>query len=477
MAAKALDAVISLLDANLTLTWTGPGCQEILTQTAALFTQLAVFDGLSNQMRDASNFTNVIYPLSNRSFGIAAFYAHKAYGERLFLTNAHSWKLANNQVLGNEFSATQNLISPGSCTEKFKDDSLKPGALFDGYLSKQNPDEPSCDGYTNGLWLKLSALLYELTSDRMLWEAAEASATFIKKHMIRGRVLYVRWPQNCTNELVGSPDSDGSNSSLFIEGLAIQSSKWKNVSDSKEQLEGVEFNTRQGQIKDDGTVDNELDTIPGKSIYSLFSVYQYLPSSSDMKLYLEGFISVQLSACYMLVAGIGLPEVSSTDVTSSSLPGMPSHIERNAKVPVGGIAGGAVGGVALVAIITGTCIVCMRRKRQTQAFASAPFTLQVQDTHPVSYDETAPTHWHVKSRVTDRRNGNEAMASGNGLNAISSSAQPALTLAQQGEPAQSESDIGEPERHVDSGWRPHGRVEGLPPAYLDATRSIRSSSR
>ncbi|EEB92674.1 hypothetical protein MPER_08783 [Moniliophthora perniciosa FA553] len=132
----------------------------------------------------------------------------------------------------------------------------------------------------------------------------------------------------------------------------------------------------------------------------------------------------RFSDYYILLAGIGLPEVSST-------------YERDAKVPAGGIAGGAVGGIISVIVVLGICVVCMRRKRQSQAFGGTPFMLQVEDVQPVPYDGTAPTHWHIKSRITERRNGNEADASAGGANATPSSGQTALTLTRQAEPARS----------------------------------------
>ncbi|KAK7031081.1 hypothetical protein VNI00_013685 [Paramarasmius palmivorus] len=362
---------------------------------------------------------------------------------------------------------------------------------------------------------RVSASLADSIKDTTHVQAAEESFNFIKDGLLWENLMVpVNWSKPCDGAEVGFQDPK--TTGIVIEAVSVLAKTAENATIEEQLIRNLTLASITGTndqlegpwVSDSGVIGAAIsvfscstrthtdtdDETPGEFVYSLLSAYQHLRLSTlrDVHTYLEKFISVQynailtqarlpnsnmygkwtgppatsfelqhqLSACYGLIAAIGLPEIPGLDTTTtSSLVSEPTNTDASDTphgVNTGGIVGGVIGALgALVLLAVG--LICWRRRRRTvvpQEASTAPFMLDAADVEPKSGGSKGRA---VASSLHNPR--------------VASLQEPSYREEHEPEPEllgvqHAVDDIGEEERHQDSGWRPGRR--GLPPTYEDA---------
>ncbi|KAK0482975.1 hypothetical protein EDD18DRAFT_1294026 [Armillaria luteobubalina] len=208
---------------------------------ARLYGQMAEFDRLTNQTRYKQSLKQcfalevAVSPLFMSSlqnyelnYGYAAARAYAAYQDLYFLDLAvTAWTTAKQATISKEQAAS------GSVDGKQFNLSLScQGATLAGgtYLSTSFND-PKLSGMESGLFLVLSGLLAEATSNQTYLDSAIESANFIQSHLLDPSSIVLDSVSSKSNESC-SMDSTVFlyNSGIFIEGLAILAFITRNTS-------------------------------------------------------------------------------------------------------------------------------------------------------------------------------------------------------------------------------------------------------
>ncbi|KAK7045840.1 hypothetical protein VNI00_007254 [Paramarasmius palmivorus] len=407
IAASALDLAIVSLGPDLTyLNTESPDAG--LRGTARLHMQLAAFDSASNTTRyqyrvqqfysqrgdgtanlsdpSAVGPAGLLYFLL---YGYGACRAYMTYKNPAFLLTAESvWSRLNNQTVTDNLNCdTQHFAYNGGLIGT----STENGTLF--------------RGYENGLYLILSGLLSDITSNATYWSAAQSTEDFIQRNMYPHPgtvepIIISNCSKRFKDELLSTEDT-----AIVIQGLSIFESIQRKRGDSgsddtaKQLRQAVSAaTTRVGSwIQEDGV----MKPSAGYTAHALGYTYEHTPDT-EMKSYIQSFLSVQYnsildqartpggneygdwigppasffdsskqtSACQALIAAISLPEQSNVTNSTSDTPG------KSRRFNVGAIAGGVVAGVVLLVVILAIVVMLIRRRKRRfeESGISRPFT-------------------------------------------------------------------------------------------------------
>ncbi|ESK95306.1 glycoside hydrolase family 76 protein [Moniliophthora roreri MCA 2997] len=410
IANAALNVAINKLEQDLTYC-AAEGGGYGLKGAARLHMQLSVLDDMANtttyqdQVRKyfelrgdgSGNLTapeQVLYLISCR--------AYMTYGDDYLLRIAENiWARANNETITNTTSLPLNICD------------AQRSRLMGGIFSLGSEQPITFLGNDNGLFFVISALLAELTSNSTYLDAALRTASFIRTNMHRtpGIVQGVVVKDNCSNaqfsdNLPRGQDETG----MMIQGLVVLDSIQRHTNSSIMDEIRQAVSASGAQIGPASWLRQDEVMLPnaGYLAHALGFVYERIPSNmTELKSYLQSFIGVQFnaildqatsfehenlygnwigppstvfhssnqtSACQGLIAAISIPQA--TVENAAPFPKVPGS--KASSTPVGAIAGGVVGGVAIVAI-AGICIFYYRRRQRRSedgGTATTPFTTQ-----------------------------------------------------------------------------------------------------
>ncbi|KAJ7211434.1 hypothetical protein C8J57DRAFT_1733343 [Mycena rebaudengoi] len=393
------------------LTSAGQFSGEGFQVAGRLYEQMAEFDLMTNQtqyrdiLEEKLRLTLGAHAgfSADVAYGHASIKAYAAYKTKTFLDFAvQSW------TYNRQYTLSQSDISSGKTSVKaFPLSTICEQATMVGGTFWSTADRNNSDivGLTTGSFLILSALLAEATSDPVYLQAATESADFIQAHLINDAKIVsdtvaVAKDRNCINvDLRASY-----NSGLAIQGLAVLTSITNSAS-TRVLLNdilsaAVTFNGWQaydGIINDFGGV---------RMVDGLRAAYTRNVAKPEFREDIKAYLGVQYNAVLdlstksgsniysrawlgppattftgagqtdglsALLAVIPLePDPSSTGQSSGS----PSQTGDNTspppppspskKAPVGAIAGGVVGGIALLAAALLSLWALRRRRRNAQ---------------------------------------------------------------------------------------------------------------
>ncbi|KAJ7264366.1 hypothetical protein C8J57DRAFT_1718745 [Mycena rebaudengoi] len=378
------------------LTSAGQFAGEPFQIAGRLYEQMAEFDLMTNQTRyrdfleeklrltlgSHAGFTADTYDAM--AYGHASIKAYAAYKTKPFLDFAvQSW------MLNRQYTLSQSDISSGQSPVK-------------AFPLSKVCEEATMAGValTTGSFLILSALLAEATSDAMYLQAATESADFIQDHLINNAkivsdTVVAAKDQNCAHSDLRA----SYNSGLAIQGLAVLTSITNSAS-TRVLLNdivsaAVTFNGWQsydGIIHDIGGV---------RMVDGLIAAYTRNVTNPEFREDIKAYLGVQYNAVLDLStqsgsniysrAWLGPPATTfsgqgQTDGLAALLAviplepdpsqssGSPSPTGDNKsplpppskKAPVGAIAGGVVGGIALLAAVLLSIWALRRRRQNTQ---------------------------------------------------------------------------------------------------------------
>ncbi|KAK7027457.1 hypothetical protein VNI00_015202 [Paramarasmius palmivorus] len=453
LASEALDTTAKMLDSNLIL---ADSSSTPLSNTARLFTQLAVFDEITMQ----SDFKKIV----QRYFDIRG---DCGSGNLTMQT-----KLYN--TVANELPASYK-ISP------MADISF----VFD-----------CSDNLTSGFDLVLIAL-QNLSMDYALVETFDEMYQVTLRpdwRCMADEMEAVIKRFNSSSYRISCPDKPGDAAIEYLNGItgggpSIFLDSKTSLSQGMNSFDEVIIRESAFQAVSALELWNvfeptERDAGPGEFLFSLSRASQRLGSLAEIQAYLHAYISDQyntlldnitsadpsyndwnktesthmdmwkrLSISYTLLAGIGMPEII-------------SKTRGESEVPVGRIAGGTIGGVVIIcASASFTIVVDVETNSSNLRITPFPNHKQLVTTN------NAPRDWQIKDRSGLNRTG----AEGDGSEALDAAPRPGsqrypspATFAPVQEPAPEEANRPDGERDQDSGWRPSGAHRLLPPAYEDA---------
>ncbi|KAJ7238622.1 hypothetical protein C8J57DRAFT_1478583 [Mycena rebaudengoi] len=370
-----------------------------------LYEQMAEFDLMTNQTRYRDILEEKLRLTlgahagfsDDMAYGHASIKAYAAYKTKTFLDFAvQSW------TYNRQYTLSQSDISSGKTSVKafplstVCDQATTVGGTFWSTVDRNNSD---IVGLTTGSFLILSSLLAEATSDPMYLQAATESADFIQAHLINDAkivsdTLATAKDRNCFHvDLRASY-----NSGLAIQGLAVLTSITNNASTrvllndilsaavtfngwqaydgivhdkgGARMVDGLRAaytrNVAKPEFRDDikaylGVQYNAVLDLSTKSGSNIYSIDWLGPPATTFT------AAGQTDGLSTLLAVIPLePDPSSTGQSSGS----PSQTGDNKsppskKAPVGAIAGGVIGGVAILAAVLLSLWVLRRRRRNT----------------------------------------------------------------------------------------------------------------
>ncbi|KAF7332885.1 Glycoside hydrolase family 76 protein [Mycena venus] len=323
--------------------------------------------------------------------------------------------------------------------------------MVGGTFQGNPPGDPTVEGLSTGLFLVLSALLAETTSDPVYLQAASDSADFIHSHLYDNRnIVQSSISANDTSGcgIVGNgvPDDSG----VMIEGLSILSSITKNISTQNlfsdlllavifnRIWQGdngiVSYNTSAGTFGSlyllqglgsaytrGESINSMLRQQVGEYITVQFNAVTGLATFSGTDIYGQSWIGPpdasfsgthQVFALGALISAIGLEnEFPPSSTPSSSL--SPSSTTPSSSLspsqspiplPIGksthtaAIAGGSVGGIIFLALILAT--LWLLRRQRSPAHNGSLTPSAVPEPFLVSHTATS----HPREKYSDRRN-------------------------------------------------------------------------
>ncbi|PBK86047.1 hypothetical protein ARMGADRAFT_1169272 [Armillaria gallica] len=315
--------------------------------------------------------------MSHRNYGYAAARAYTAYQDPNFLALAvTSWTSARQYTISGEQAASGTMDGKPFNLSR----SCQGATLAGGTYQSTDPDGPHLDSLASGLFLVVSALLTEATSNRTYLDAAIGSANFIQSHLLAAYSY---------------------NSGIFIEGLVILADIMRNTS-TEALLPSTVVATATNTLWQglDGIIAT-TDFGGHHIIRALAVLYEHNTTYSGRREYIKKYIGVQYNAVIekatsggsniyglpwtgpprtsfssfnqtvavtALLSVIQLEEdepssKSSDNPTSSRTPTatMTTPPLPPKKNGTGAIVGGVVGGLAILAV-TIVCVLLYRRR-------------------------------------------------------------------------------------------------------------------
>ncbi|PBK61086.1 hypothetical protein ARMSODRAFT_1025986 [Armillaria solidipes] len=265
---------------------------------ARLYGQMAEFDRLTNKTRYKQSLKQCFVleeaPNYELNYGYAAARAYAAYQDPDFLGLAvTAWTTAKQATISKEQAASGNVDG-----KQFNLSLSCQGAtLAGGTYWSTSFNDPNLSGMESGLFLVLSALLAEATSNQTYLDAAIESANFIQSHLFDPSNIVLNSVSSKSNESCSVNSTVFSyNSGIFIEGLAILASITRNTS-----TEALLRSTVVAATTD--TLWQDLDGIIGTTdigghhiVQALAALYERNTASSDLREYIKEYIGVQYNA-------------------------------------------------------------------------------------------------------------------------------------------------------------------------------------
>ncbi|KAJ7282665.1 hypothetical protein C8J57DRAFT_1710755 [Mycena rebaudengoi] len=392
------------------LTSAGQIAGEFFQIPGRLYEQMAEFDLMTNQIlyRDIleKNLGQTLGAHANFSapvaYGHASIKAYAAYKTKTFLDFAvQSW------TYNRQYTLSQSDISSGQTSFKaFPLSTVCEQATIVGGTFWSTADQNNSDirALATGSFLILSALLAEATLDPVYLQAATESADFIQAHLINDAKIVSDTFAAAKDRNCFSDSSRASyNSGLVIEGLAVLTSITNNES-TRVLLNdilsaAVTFNGWQAY---DGIIH---DTGGARMVDGLRAAYTRNVAKPEFREDIKAYLGVQYNAVLDFStqsgsniyssAWLGPPATTftgagQTDGLSALLAVIPLELDPSSagqsssspsqtgdnkspppppspskKAPIGAIAGGAVGGVALLASVFLSLWALRRRRRNT----------------------------------------------------------------------------------------------------------------
>ncbi|VDB96623.1 unnamed protein product [Peniophora sp. CBMAI 1063] len=337
------------------------------------------------------------YGASNKNtlyWGLAASYAYKAYANASSLDlAASSWNFVHADLVTPAMAQSGSLPRAASLHSSCATDLA--GGLFTQHA---NQSDSTLSAEANGLFMSLSAYLYNATHNETYLDAAELSAVFIQTHLYTdGAVVGAFDALNCTSE--GTPLSRPWFTGLYVEGLAVLASTTGN--DTWHQAlensvpSAVTHNT---WYRADGVLQvepNPSDLTDSSNMLKCVLLRGVLTAwalnlGTPMASLIETFITIQFNAVTTLARLPGASQYSSSWVgpatssfdtlgtiaamdvltagfatTSNDTQTADSEPQPSRRVNIAAIAGGVVGGV-VGSLVLGASLwfSCRRRSRR-----------------------------------------------------------------------------------------------------------------
>ncbi|KAJ7577933.1 hypothetical protein C8J56DRAFT_970024 [Mycena floridula] len=405
LAQAAIEKSISMLDQS-----TGQIIGGAFDITATLYSQMATFDGLTNQtiyrgqLKTLFNSVDTLLPNFSDSqvyrallYGYAAATAYAVYKDPAFLEWAQqSWQFGlNYTVLQHQLDGSQK--SPRNITLMATCAGI---TMAGGSFANTDLNDPGINVLSTGFAFINSALLAESTSNATYLTAAQTAATFIHSHLLNVQNIVLDSISAQQSDKCGITNSNlfGYNQGLLVEGLAILSSLNASDVDTQNLLYSVippavtypDWHTDEGIVALFGSKLGDDRMIRGP-----IAAYIRNPANKDLRSYLRDYIGVQYNALLdlattgndiykdswlgpppteyspggqsnaisVLLAGISLQNDTSPSRTSGDTPSSPPTPVRH-KSLAGPIGGSIVGALVLVAVILGVIFFLRRRKRR-----------------------------------------------------------------------------------------------------------------
>ncbi|PBK86042.1 hypothetical protein ARMGADRAFT_1169270 [Armillaria gallica] len=406
IASVALDKAVSMLLPN------GQFNDSAYDTPGRLYGQMAEFDRLTNQTKykqtlqqcftlaESIDLASLNYGLN---YGYAAARAYTAYQDPNFLALAvTSWTSARQYTISGEQAASGTMDGKPFNLSL----SCQGATLAGGTYRSTDSDGPHLDSLASGLFLVVSALLAEATSNRTYLDAAIESANFIQSHLLDPSNIVLDSVFLYSNKSCSVDSAVYSyNSGIFIEGLVILADIMHNTSTEallRSTIVAVATNTLWQGL--DGII--AITDFGGHHIVRALTVlYERNTTHSDFREYIKKYIGVQYNAVIehatsggsniyglpwtgpprtsfssfnqtvavtALLSAIQLeddePSSKSSDNPTSSR--TPTATMTTPPLPpkkngTGAIVGGVVGGLVILAVTIVCVFLCRRRHRQS----------------------------------------------------------------------------------------------------------------
>ncbi|KAJ6489088.1 hypothetical protein C8R45DRAFT_1143600 [Mycena sanguinolenta] len=390
--------------------------------TGLLFSQLADFDRITNQTMYHNKVTQLFATAAGvggrtnfsaeLSYGYGGARAYTAYKDQNLLDYAtQAWWFGRTYTLTAAQAASG--VSP------VKSFAIQPNcqgiSMEGGTFWNNDTAESTITVIATGYFLATSALLAEVTSNDVFLQAAIDSMTFIHSHLlsvlnIAQDSMSAAASDSCKINNLIEPISSG----IMIEGLAVLYSLSKNetiqtlLDDivtatipnpawSNTQADGIIAYPQNGAIRGDlelvrglvaayvrNATSPQLHYDLGKYLAVQYNAVLDLATANGSNVYgyewvgppSSAFSAVnQTGALSILVGAISLQNDTDPSGASGSTDGStpggptpsgPSSLPNRTKTPIGAIAGGVAGGVALLAL---AAVFVLRRRRRAQRTA------------------------------------------------------------------------------------------------------------
>ncbi|KAJ7277259.1 hypothetical protein C8J57DRAFT_1504084 [Mycena rebaudengoi] len=229
-----------------------------------------------------------------KDYGRAAAKAYSAYGTQIFLEYAiQAW------WYGRKYTLTPDNVNSGKTNVKnYPITKICDGVTMAGGIFWSNDtSDPDVSALPTGIFLVLSVLLAEATSDPMYLQAASDAADFIDAHLYTSSHLVqdtisARQNDSCKVETYTDPAYSG----IFIEGLSILFSITKKASIQlllNDLITVIPHTTWQ---QEDGILDNDHDFVPGELVKGLAVAYVRNVTNPQLRDWIKGYIGVQFNA-------------------------------------------------------------------------------------------------------------------------------------------------------------------------------------
>ncbi|ESK87723.1 glycoside hydrolase family 76 protein [Moniliophthora roreri MCA 2997] len=306
IAAAALDKAVSMLNPRGQFDGTMGGNYGF---TGIMLSQMAMFDRTTNQTkyRDKlkelfpkaqevnKGFLDLFLTIPCGAYAYAGAQAYVAYKDDTFLRFAETaW------ASGRAYTLSDADVTAGKIATKnfeINTECLGGSSLAGGTFWRVSEDSPMLLGLATGSFLATSALLAEATGNQTYLDAATQSADFFRAHLYdKNNIImdYISAGRNDSCPITKGSD-DSWNTGHLIEGLAILASITKRP-DTEQLLRrtiyaAVNNPNRQGPS---GVI--KFQYADTTLIRGLSALYDRDPTPSDLRTYIQQYLSVQYNA-------------------------------------------------------------------------------------------------------------------------------------------------------------------------------------
>nr|GAT51342.1 glycoside hydrolase family 76 protein [Mycena chlorophos] len=381
---------------------------------ATLFSQMAEFDLATNQTVYEADLINLwataevtvngpdlgrVNFTGTYEYGHAAAMAYKTYKNPIFLSYAEAawWAATAYTISTSQIENAATSVKAYTLSQECTGITMAGGTFY----SKSTTDG-TIDTIATGGYLGLSALLAELTSNSLYLNAATQSLNFMHNHLYNAQSLVqdsiaVNASQGCSTNSLVLPDNSG----LMLEGVAVLYSITGNSSlqELASDIIAAALSTTKWQSSNGIITPGDLFLPRG-----LIAVYTRNIISTSMMSYVAGYLGVQYNALTTLSRSSGgniygnfagpappgfisgnqtnaigalLAAISITNSSSISFPSpTPTSTSTPTSIPnktthhslsTGTIAGLAIAGLAMIALVFALLFFLHLRQRKKKA--------------------------------------------------------------------------------------------------------------